>query len=82
MTSVDMALLLAEWTFRSSVGGCSCCHGDKRDGRHDAGCPMDLALAERGFATQEDRDRARGFIQKTVATAPTLPPINKETDDG
>jgi len=82
MTNVDRALLLAEWTCRSSVGGCSCCHGDKRNGQHDAGCPMDLALAERGFHTQEERDRARDFVRRTVETAATLPPLRvPETDE-
>lgn len=36
---------------------------------------MDLALAERGFPLQEDRDRAREFmLRKNVEVANTLPP--------
>lgn len=83
MTNVDRALLLAEWSATygdgedpSNDAGCPCCRAWHCMGaKHEAACPMDLALAERGFATQEDRDRARDFLtRKTVETATTLPP--------
>jgi len=78
MTNVDKALLLlAEWFAVEEYSPlCPCCsEGDianARDDGHRPGCVMDLALAERGFATQEDRDRVRaaiGALSGTVVSA-------------
>jgi hypothetical protein len=74
MTSVDRALLLSEWAARDGRdhdAACPCCRAWVSTGsRHEPDCPMDLALAERGFHTQEDRDRAREFIaRKSVEVA-------------
>ncbi len=74
MTNVDRALLLSEWG-TDFDRECSCCEARASDAQHKPGCPMDLALAERGFHTQEDRDRAREFVRrKVVESANTLPP--------
>ncbi len=77
MTNVDRALLLAEWC-QDDERGDKCCpachwflHDAKEPGVHRPGCVMDLALAERGFATRDDRDRARTFL---AANRETLPP--------
>jgi hypothetical protein len=57
LDSASRALLLCEWT---SVA-CVLC-GSERPG-HAPNCVMDLALGERGFATQHDRDAARVRIR-------------------
>lgn len=82
MTYTDKALLLAEWggaNWRAQESACPCCLATeingKRPERHDADCMMDLALSERGFCTQEERNRARVFIS---AQAETMPPPSKE----
>lgn len=76
MTYTDKALLLSEWSSVKGAMGIECCpvcHGDHVT--HKPDCVMDLALSERGFFTQEERNRARTFI--TVPFAPTLPPPSK-----
>jgi hypothetical protein len=87
VTNVDRALLLAEWSVlvhpRDSevLEACPVCfHLEPRPTRaHEPGCAMDLALSERGYCTQQERDRAREFIARgTIATAPTLPPVPPE----
>ena len=83
MTNVDKALLVAEWSAYDGYGCplCGACEIDagfdveRGPRKHEVGCAMDLALSERGYCTQEERDRAREFIRHgEVATAPTLPP--------
>jgi hypothetical protein len=76
MTNVDKALLLAEWSCEQgseeigpTIKTCPVCG---LPDIHGIDCAMDLALSERGYCTQPERNRARGFIN--VATAPTLPP--------
>jgi len=93
VTNVDKALLLAEWVLFSTNRddrSCPCCEETHWVGTtapmggvasHAVGCPMDLALSERGFFTQAERDRARDFIRTgAAATAPTLPPPEHEGD--
>lgn len=76
MTSVDRALLLAEWSCRSGdLKTCPVCGEEGGAGIHGIDCAMDLALSERGFCTQVERDHARGFVRHGAATAPTLPPV-------
>lgn len=78
MTNVDRALLLSEWSSEYDCPVCGACEHDADGvvvGRHGVNCVMDLALAERGFHTQEDRNRAREFIWRNrVEVANTLPP--------
>lgn len=79
VTNVDRALLLSEWAGtdgRDRDPCCPCCREWFCTGeRHAPECPMDLALAERGFPLQEDRDRAREFmLRKSAEVANTLPP--------
>ncbi len=85
MTNVDRALLLAEWASGDGYR-CPTCGAWEHDadgvvhGQHGVNCSMDLALAERGFHTQDDRNRARDFIQrKSTETATTLPPPKEPT---
>lgn len=69
MTNADRALLLAEWmyfgeAYSGNYSHCPLCRGaqpgqPKVVGGHKTDCAIDLALAERGYATQEDRNRAR-----------------------
>jgi hypothetical protein len=68
MTYLDVALLKAEW----AVGGCPVCSAPPP--AHAPGCELDLALAERGFATQPDRDRARGRLASAAAPTEQPPP--------
>lgn len=79
MTHTDVALLLAEWT---DVGGgpltCPCCCAVHSDGRHKQDCPHDLALSERGFPLQVERDTARSRIAVTMRTTLTPPPPSIE----
>ena len=78
MTNVDRALLLAEWSAidgRDADKACPCCRAWVCTGsKHEPGCAMDLALSERGYCTQVERDHARGLIRQVAATAPTLSP--------
>ena len=79
MTNVDRALLLSEWAGVHGVDAdacCPCCEAYVCTGkRHEPDCPMDLALAERGWGTQLDRERARDHVYRgDAANAPTLPP--------
>lgn len=74
MTNTDKALLLAEWSRTPKGGDCPIC-GRSSLGfpkQHGPDCTMDLALSERGYCSQEERDRARAFV--TNQFAPTLPP--------
>jgi hypothetical protein len=79
MTNVDKALLLAEWS-RTPRGNYCCvvcmsvCMNSSPSlpRQHGPDCAMDLALSERGYCTQEERDRARAFVASPFA--PTLPP--------
>jgi len=63
---VDRALLVAEWP----EGRCPFCRRLQSTGRHEPECSHDLALAERGFPTQVERDSARYNL-----VAPTLPAL-------
>lgn len=74
VTNVDKALLLAEWDGRGAPSYptpfcCPCCfapHGmPPTTNRHEPDCVMDLALSERGFYSQEERDRARYSLPPT-----------------
>ena len=79
MTNVDKALLLAEWT-----PACPVCEQFPNNSSespmllptavcgHKVGCAMDLALAERGYASQDERDAARAWIASHNETQ--LPP--------
>jgi hypothetical protein len=59
----DRVLLVNEW---ASVHGApeTCIHCSGRRPKHEDGCEWDLALAERGYPSQEDRDRARKRLKK------------------
>lgn len=61
LTHVDKALLLTEWHAMLPQYGqrCSCCNGVDK---HNVDCEMDLALSERGFPTQAERDAARASL--------------------
>jgi hypothetical protein len=88
LTNIDAALLQSEWVDRCEpetavFDECPVCRGGRRlefedpDHRperigHSASCAMDLALAERGFPTQVERDAARERIE--AGGAPTEPP--------
>lgn len=79
MTYTDKALLLAEWSCEQgndkvgpTIKSCPVCG---LPDVHGIDCAMDLALSERGFCTQEERNRARVFIS---AQAETMPPPSKE----
>jgi len=74
MNAIDVALLQAEWNGMHFEGPvCPCCGAYPEQGRvHRPECAMDLALGQRGWSTQEDRDRARARIG--LASASTLPP--------
>jgi hypothetical protein len=85
VTNVDKALLLSEWvifhTRGLAVEACPVCIRLEKPPtrKHDPGCAMDLALAERGWGTQEERDRARYYLVRgEAATAPTLPPSGED----
>lgn len=74
--AIDIALLKAEWVsdtagIRQNLARCPVC-GACTDWRHEPGCAMDLALAERGFATNADRVMALSRIE--AAHAGTEPP--------
>jgi hypothetical protein len=68
MTPIDVALLVAEWCTGRYLG-CPVCAAST-SWQHEAGCAMDLALAERGFATQADRDAARRRIENSRLDTP------------
>jgi hypothetical protein len=83
VTNVDKALLLSEWAGVHGVDAdacCPCCEAYVCTGkRHEPNCPMDLALSERGYCVQEERERARDHIFRgEAATAPTLPPSGED----
>ncbi|MDE2022219.1 MAG: hypothetical protein KGI71_04915 [Patescibacteria group bacterium] len=70
---IDIALLLGEWSAGPRRSDCPiCCACSDRDMPHLPNCAMDLALSERGWATQPQRDEARARI--LLASSPTLPP--------
>jgi hypothetical protein len=69
---VDIALLLSEWSYGGAIQMCPVCDAMQKSGGHESACEMDLALGERAFATQEERDRAREMIR--AAADDTLPP--------
>jgi hypothetical protein len=63
-TYLDKALLVSEW----AEGSCPVCRNPNFNwsgpkGAHKPNCYMDLALAERGFTSQEQRDLARQSIK-------------------
>lgn len=62
MTAIDRALLNAEWP-------CSSCPGA---GVHQADCPMDESLSERGYPDQASRNAARDRLR--AANSDTLAP--------
>jgi len=68
----DIALLMSEWDLSGMCLVCRC------QGKHDAGCAMDLALAERAFSTQAERDAARKRITPMIETLPPPPPLPTE----
>jgi hypothetical protein len=81
LDSTSIALLLAEWPkLPEGYAGdtrCPICHGWAPHPRHGGGghadgCVLDLALSERGFATQKDRDHARDLIR--ASEDDTIPP--------
>jgi hypothetical protein len=74
MTNVDKALLLAEWNPASGGETGLQCIVCRRFDKHGPECVLNLALSERGFYTQEERDRAREFLHGKRTNAPTLPP--------
>ena len=76
MTNTDKALLLAEWGWPPST--CPVCRSSGTGAAHQPNCAMDLALAERGYALQEDRSRGREFVKGQFA--PTLPPPAAHND--
>jgi hypothetical protein len=79
VTHTDIALLLAEWTeVGEGLYVCPCCCALHSDGRHKQDCPHDLALSERGFPLQAERDAARSRIAITMRT--TLTPPTPSTD--
>jgi hypothetical protein len=59
LTAVDLVLLAFEWLETEGGVACPQCFGTES---HHPGCIMDLALAERGFATKDQRDGARKSI--------------------
>lgn len=70
VTNVDRALLFAEWDEQDR---CVVCAGAAPGSQynfphgHLPNCVMDLALSERGYCTQEKRDRARAFVADPLA---------------
>ena len=70
--ATDRSLLLAEWVKIDDIPAfCPVCREGEVAG-HEPGCEMDLALAERAFATAVERDRAR--LLMAFADEDTLPP--------
>ncbi len=70
--AVDIALLMSEWDLSGMCLVCRC------QNKHDAGCAMDLALAERAFPTQVERDAARKRLVTVIETMPAPPPMSTE----
>ncbi len=76
-SAIDIALLNSEWaaTCHNAAGArhraCPTC-GQMIEQLHAPGCEHDLALAERSFPTQAERDSARRRFVTT--SGPTLPP--------
>jgi len=62
MESTSKALLLLEW---SKDNECALCKGARPT--HLPNCTLDLALAERGFDTQTNRDAARKLLRMSRA---------------
>ena len=65
-SAIDIALIKAEWVSdsagpRKNLARCAVC-GPCTDWKHQPGCEMDLALAERGFATNAERSEALARI--------------------
>jgi hypothetical protein len=86
LANIDIALLESEWAASTEQGDTDCpvCGGYKPGGhgvpelqRHGDACAMDLALTERGFPTQAEREAARDRIRS--GTAETMPPLSGET---
>ena len=63
MEHSSAALLKLEWR---RDGLCPICGGEKP--RHNAHCTMDLALAERGFASAQNREGARRCLELSEPT--------------
>lgn len=88
MTNIDIALLLSEWAWNELDRMCPVCEAgcspDDVAVPHKHGCELDLALAERGFPTQAERNAARARIaaeraRNERASAPTvIPPAPSE----
>jgi hypothetical protein len=74
MTHTDVALLLSEWTDVGGVLACPNCCALQSDGHHKLDCPHDLALSERGFPMQVERNAARERVTRTLRTTLTPPP--------
>ncbi len=72
--TIDIVLLLSEW---DSNGSCLVCRCQGRS-MHNTGCVMDLALAERAFPTQVERDAARKRLVTVIETMPAPPPMSTE----
>jgi hypothetical protein len=72
-THTDRALLLSEFVDDKGLemAFCPVCETDQET-PHTVGCSMDLALAERGFGTAGERERARALIR--LASSDTIPP--------
>jgi hypothetical protein len=76
-TPIDIALLNSEWAMTRYDAAdephraCPTC-GRMIEQLHAAACEHDLALAERSFPTQAERDAARRRFVTT--SGPTLPP--------
>lgn len=65
LTAVDLVLLTMEWSEANTGPSmslvCLQCWSEQPNS-HKPGCTMDLALSERGFPTQAERDRARQSV--------------------
>ncbi len=77
MNNVDVALLQSEFAARDQHGipCCPSCSAQApiiNENVHEPDCPHDIALSERGYPTQTDRDTARARIAS--AHAVTIPP--------
>jgi len=81
MLTIEVALLKAEWnghdvTDKPAIVCCPVCGAHKASGTHEPNCELDLALAERGYGTQAERETARERIK--MVSGPTLPPPSVE----
>jgi hypothetical protein len=72
--AVDVALLNSEW----AGGQCPTCGAakpaDTDTQAHNPACEHDLALSERQFPTQSERNAARKRLVTANALGPTVPP--------